>query len=49
VLESLARLPASKKEKILASLSEAEAEQLQYDWSFYARPNQLLPAGNWLI
>jgi phage terminase large subunit-like protein len=48
VLESLARLPASKKEKILASLSEAEAEQLQYDWSFYARPNQLLPAGNWL-
>jgi hypothetical protein len=29
-------------------LSESEAEQLQYDWSFYARPNQLLPAGNWL-
>jgi hypothetical protein len=31
-----------------ASLSEAEAEQLQYDWSFYARPNQLLLPGDWL-
>jgi hypothetical protein len=48
VLESLARLPVSEREAILASLSESEAEQLQYDWSFYARPNQLLPAGNWL-
>jgi hypothetical protein len=47
VLESLACLPVSEREAILASLSESEAEQLQYDWSFYARPNQLLPAGNW--
>ena len=48
VLESLTRLPVSEREAILGSLSESEAEQLQYDWSFYARPNQLLPAGNWL-
>jgi phage terminase large subunit-like protein len=48
VLESLARLPVSEQEAILASLTESEAEQLQYDWSFYARPNQLLPPGNWL-
>jgi phage terminase large subunit-like protein len=48
VLESLARLPASEKEKILAGMSESEAEQLQYDWAFYARPNQLLPPGDWL-
>jgi hypothetical protein len=45
LLESLTRLPAAEREAILASLSEDEAEQLQYDWSFYARPNQLLPAG----
>jgi hypothetical protein len=43
VLESLTRLPVSEREAILASLSESEAEQLQHDWSFYARPNQLLP------
>src|ERR1700730_12932492 len=48
VLEALTRLPVSEREAILASLSESEAEQLQYDWSFYARPNQLLPPGNWL-
>jgi hypothetical protein len=36
--ESLTRLPASEREAILASLSEDQAEQLQYDWSFYARP-----------
>jgi hypothetical protein len=41
VLESLTRLPVSEREAILAS--ESEAAQLQYDWSFYARPNQLLP------
>jgi hypothetical protein len=32
VLESLTRLPVSEREAILASLSESEAEQLQYDW-----------------
>jgi phage terminase large subunit-like protein len=48
VLESLTRLPALEREAILASLSESEAAQLQYDWSFFARPDQLLPAGNWL-
>src|ERR1700731_4376337 len=40
--------PNKWTEAILASLSESEAAQLQYDWSFYARPNQLLPAGDWL-
>jgi hypothetical protein len=42
------RMGWKEREAILASLSESEAAQLQYDWSFYARPNQLLPAGNWL-
>jgi phage terminase large subunit-like protein len=41
-------VPDLETEQILAGLSEAEAEQLQYDWAFYARPNQLLPPGEWL-
>jgi hypothetical protein len=48
LLESLTQLPAPTREAILAILTEEQAEQLQYDWSFYARPNQLLPPGNWL-
>jgi len=48
LLESLTQLPAAKREAILGLLTEDQAEQLKYDWSFYARPNQLLPCGNWL-
>jgi phage terminase large subunit-like protein len=43
---------AEDRTKLIAFLQsateESEAAQLQYDWSFYARPNQLLPAGDWL-
>jgi phage terminase large subunit-like protein len=45
---STSAVPDLETEQILAGLSEAEAEQLQYDWAFYARPNQLLPPGEWL-
>ena len=48
LLESLTQLPAAKREAILSLLTEDQAEQLKYDWSFYARPNQLLPPGDWL-
>jgi hypothetical protein len=48
VAASLALLPASERENVLASLTKAEAEDLEYNWSFWARPNQLLPPGNWL-
>jgi len=34
---------------ILASLSKAQAEDLQYNWGFWGRPDQLTPAGDWLI
>jgi phage terminase large subunit-like protein len=36
----------------VGSLSEAEAEALRFDWSFWGRPNQHAPEGewaNWLI
>jgi len=48
LLESLTKLPVEKQEAILALLTEDQAANLKYDWSFYARPNQLLPSGEWL-
>ncbi|MBN2167603.1 MAG: DNA-packaging protein, partial [Actinobacteria bacterium] len=30
------------------SLTNEEAQHLLYDWSFWARPNQLPPPGDWL-
>ena len=44
----LASLPQQHRAKFLASLSEAEAAALNYDWGFWARDNQLAPPGDWL-
>ena len=41
-------LPASDQAEILASLTEAQAENLKWDWDFWARPEQMLPPGDWL-
>jgi len=49
----LASLPQEQKAEILGSLSQAELEVLGTDplgpceWSFWARPNQLAPRGDW--
>lgn len=40
-------LPAEEREQLLDELSEEEAEALWHDWEFWARPNQLPPAGDW--
>jgi phage terminase large subunit-like protein len=45
--ESLALLPESDRAQIL-DLTEAQAEQLKWDWNFWARPEQILPPGDWL-
>ncbi|MDY0385675.1 MAG: terminase family protein [Methanolobus sp.] len=45
--ESIALLPESEWQKILSDLSDDEIQQLEYDWKFWARPNQLSPAGDW--
>lgn len=45
--ESLASLPISERDKILTSLTEGQAEALKWDWDFYARPNQMIPPGEW--
>lgn len=35
------------RQKVLADLTEEEAEQLLHDWTFLARPTQLPPVGVW--
>jgi len=45
----LASLPEPARETLAAALSPAEARALLYDWSFWARPAQLPPQGNWRV
>ena len=33
--------------QVMEGLSETELNQLLFDWEFWARPNQLAPAGSW--
>lgn len=47
--ESLASLPEAQRNEILSDLSERQAEELAFDWSFWGRPEQLEPPGNWSI
>lgn len=44
----LASLPAAQREAELANLSIETKATLNTHWPFWARPNQLAPAGNWL-
>ena len=44
----LASLPESQRTEILASLSNEDLADLEYDWKFWARKNQLAPEGQWL-
>lgn len=45
--ESLASLPEAERLAALADLTEAEAAALEWDWRFWARPNQIAPPGDW--
>lgn len=36
------------RDRLLASLSERQIERFRTDWSIWARPDQLPPAGDWL-
>lgn len=42
-------LPRHRKKSLLDSLTDVEASVLLYDWSKWARPSQLTPAGGWLV
>ena len=45
--ELLARLPEHERLSILKSLTDREAEALEYDWKFWGRPEQQAPDGDW--
>jgi phage terminase large subunit-like protein len=48
-VSSLAMLPPDKLTRALASLTEADADELLHDWRFTARPEQLAPDGDWQV
>ena len=45
----LTSLPEKQRKKFLAELSAREKAQLLFKWSWWARPNQLPPEGDWFI
>jgi phage terminase large subunit-like protein len=44
---SLASLPEAERKAILADLTDDELAALEFDWRFWARPEQLAPPGDW--
>lgn len=49
VAELLACLPDSEQTQLLARLKRADVEAIEYDWSFWARPKQVPPPGDWRV
>lgn len=47
--ESLSSLPEPERDRLIRNLSRKEAEALLYDWTFWARPKQLPPPGDWFV
>jgi predicted phage terminase large subunit-like protein len=45
----LASLTPARRKKFLASLTPKELKGLNYDWAFWARPEQRAPDGDWHI
>ena len=46
-LAAFRKLPQELQQQRISSLTDAEAQALLYDWSFWARDNQLEPTGDW--
>lgn len=42
-------LPPDERERRLAAMADAEAVSLVHDWSWWARPAQRIPAGDWIV
>src|SRR5262245_19940481 len=47
ISELLMRLPDWSRKEIIKTLPKEQVIRLQYQWDFWARPNQLEPFGNW--
>lgn len=44
----LALLPEDERNKLLEGYSSKALAEMKWDWSFWARPNQLPPEGDWI-
>lgn len=42
-------LPPQERDAWLQALSDEDFAELEYDWSFWARPNQVAPGGEWSV
>lgn len=49
VAERIALLPPAERDRIFSALTDEEAQRLYYDWAYWARPNQLVPPGDWIV
>jgi phage terminase large subunit-like protein len=47
--EAFRSLPRAEQEGRLSGLSPEALAYLRYDWSFWARPDQLPPPGDWFV
>ena len=47
-LEDLLALDPAERSRVLASLDARECDELYYEWSFWARPEQRPPEGDWI-
>lgn len=45
----IASLPPKQRAAILKGLSESDLEELEHDWRFWARKEQLAPEGDWAV
>jgi phage terminase large subunit-like protein len=46
--EWLGSLPEEQRLAFQAEMTPSQLEELNWDWEFWARPNQLIPKGDWL-
>lgn len=46
--ERVALLPEDERRKLFAEYTDEEMEALEYDWSYWRRPSQHPPAGDWV-
>lgn len=47
--QELAQLSPAQRAEVLAGLTDEQAEELNWSWPFWARPNQLEPLGGWTV
>ena len=48
-LRWLLALEPARRDEVLAALSQAEREELRWNWALWSRPEQRAPAGDWRI